>query len=230
VSKIKDKYKNINGVLYKKCTKHNLYFPEEDEWFPCTKEYFYKVNTNKTDGLFPYCKKCDIARAAEWAQNNRDQWRYLQREHQKKPERKQYHREIESERRQNGKVKEWIKNNPDKLKEYIANHQSHNITKKEWEYCKQYFNYECAYCGLPLSEHYRKYKGERIKSDFHKEHVDHNGTNDLSNCIPSCTSCNSQKWKFELDTFYNESNGNYTQERYDKIKQWLNEDYKVLKD
>ena len=183
MSKIKDKYKNINGVLYKKCTKHNLYFPEEDEWFPCTKEYFYKVNTNKTDGLFPY-----------------------------------------------GKVKEWIKNNPDKLKGYVANHQSHNITKKEWEYCKQYFNYECAYCGLPLSEHYRKYKGERIKSDFHKEHVDHNGTNDLSNCIPSCTSCNSQKWKFELDTFYNESNGNYTQERYDKIKQWLNEDYKVLKD
>jgi 5-methylcytosine-specific restriction endonuclease McrA len=100
------------------------------------------------------------------------------------------------------------------------------VSDAEWESCKKYFDDSCAYCGLHISEHFNNYKGKMRWTDLHKEHVDDDGANDLSNCIPSCQSCNSQKWNFEFEEFYNTNNENYDQERYDKIIKWLNEDYK----
>jgi len=86
----------------------------------------------------------------------------------------------------------------------------------------------CCYCGLHVDNHYRKFKNKLQKLDLHKEHADNNGSNDLSNCIPSCLICNSQKWEFPLDVWYNENNPNFTQERYDKILNWLDKDYKKI--
>lgn len=91
--------------------------------------------------------------------------------------------------------------------------------------CKQYFNYECAYCGLPLEEHYIIYAGNLILGDFHKEHVDHFGSNDLSNCVPACKSCNSSKHDFEFNKWYNTDNHKFNIERYNKIIKWLNVDW-----
>jgi len=104
-------------------------------------------------------------------------------------------------------------------------HKNHNITKGEWESCKKYFDYKCAYCGFPIEDHYRIYAGKLQKIDLHKEHVDHEGSSDLSNCVPSCKTCNDFKHKFELDEWYNKYNINYTKERYDKIIKWITEDY-----
>lgn len=118
------------------------------------------------------------------------------------------------------------KNNPDKIKQYGLMHQNHKITKSEWESCKQYFEYKCAYCGLPIDEHWTTYREKRKLGDFHKEHPDHNGANDLSNCIPSCESCNCQKNDKKFDNWYNEINPIYSIERLDKIIQWLEIDYK----
>lgn len=61
--------------------------------------------------------------------------------------------------------------------------------------------------------------------DLHKEHVDDSGANDLSNCVPSCQSCNSSKNIFSLEEWYTEDNLNFTEERLSKIYRWLNEDY-----
>jgi hypothetical protein len=38
--------------------------------------------------------------------------------------------------------------------------------------------------------------------------------------------CNSYKWEYSLDEWYNINNQNYTQEKYNKIIQWLTNDYK----
>lgn len=99
--------------------------------------------------------------------------------------------------------------------------KNHDITKKEWESCLKYFNHSCAYCGILNNEAKKKYNNY-----LHKEHVDHNGSNKIDNCVPACKSCNSKKWEFTLEEWYSEDNENFTYERLDKIKKWINEDYK----
>jgi 5-methylcytosine-specific restriction endonuclease McrA len=125
--------------------------------------------------------------------------------------------------RESGYQKEYQQKHPDKMRIYNQNrqHKNHKITKDEWLTCKNYFDNSCCYCGLTYEESKIKYK-----EDLHKEHADHFGANDLSNCIPACKSCNSQKWEHPLDKWYNENNHRFTQERYDKIMTWLNKDYK----
>jgi len=49
---------NDNGELEKKCSKHNVYFPEADPWMPCTEEYFNINQTNTKDGFNSSCRKC----------------------------------------------------------------------------------------------------------------------------------------------------------------------------
>ncbi|RKJ44582.1 HNH endonuclease, partial [Butyricicoccus sp. 1XD8-22] len=102
--------------------------------------------------------------------------------------------------------------------------KKHEISNEEWENCKNYFNYRCAYCGLPVEEHYRMWYGKMRQFDLHREHVDHEGLNDLSNCVPACTSCNSSKWKHNLGDWYNDDNENFSQERLYRIYKWLNQD------
>jgi hypothetical protein len=139
-------------------------------------------------------------------------------------------RGYEQKRRDEGKYKKWYQNNPDKMKNYQLNHKhkTHKISEKEWLFCKEYFNNSCAYCGLSIENHFKKYNNKIIKIDLHKEHVDNNGANDISNCIPSCLRCNSMKWKHDLSYWYNDKNINYTNERINKIKQWINKDYKLI--
>jgi hypothetical protein len=136
-------------------------------------------------------------------------------------------------RRDNGKQKEWQRKNKDKLNEQFKDRQmnkEHKITTKEWENCKNYFNYRCAYCDLKIEEHYIVFRGKTQLGDFHRDHVDHNGSNDLSNCVPACKSCNTSKHNKVLKDWYKPNNELwctvYSYERLQKIYKWLNEDYK----
>jgi hypothetical protein len=52
-------HRSNNDILEKKCSIHTDYFPDEQDWFPCSEDYFYKHPTNKSDGLSPYCKRCE---------------------------------------------------------------------------------------------------------------------------------------------------------------------------
>jgi hypothetical protein len=103
--------------------------------------------------------------------------------------------------------------------------KKHEITKNEWENCKNYFNYRCAYCGLAIEEHYIIYNGILKLGDFHRDHADDEGRNDLSNCIPACKSCNTSKSNKDLLEWYDVDNDNFNTERLFKINKWLNEDY-----
>ena len=144
--------------------------------------------------------------------------------HNTKPERKVKMRTNNEKYRENGGYNKWLNNNKDKSRQYNESklmNRTHFISDEEWEQCKKFFNSSCAYCGLHVDSHYRKYKGKLQKIDLHKEHVEHKGKNDITNCIPSCINCNSQKWIFSLDDWYNENNINYTSDRRNIIKQWL---------
>lgn len=205
----------INSIDYKLCNICN-------EWFPSTAEYFYKNKANGIDGLFPYCKKCTIKKSYRWGEENKGKKKAFMKKEDSKPHSKERTRRWSKIRRLNGEHKKWQSNNTDKLKKYRENHNNHTITDKEWASCKNYFNYECAYCGISEQE-----AKSRYNQLFHKEHVDHSGLDDLSNCVPSCKGCNSSKWTFDIEDWYNESNKVFDKGRKEKILKWLNEDYKL---
>lgn len=69
---------------------------------------------------------------------------------------------------------------------------------------------------------------ETYNQDLHKEHVLNYGANDLSNCIPACKSCNSQKSDYEFDDWYNSDNERFTYDRLNKINSWLKNDFKLF--
>ena len=226
----------INNQLYKKCTWHSEFFPNESEWFLCDEKYFYKNKSNSTDGLHNECKRCSIQKELKWEKEHPERLKINRQTTYSKPERKQYLTTLSEERRNNGKYYKWskTKSGQKSCKKHQQNylHKKHNISRKEWTACKDYFKNEkgewyCAYCGFLAKDHYRKYGNTFRLNDLHKEHVDHNGSTLLNNCVPSCNQCNTTKHTKALEEFYNEDNPNYTKERYDKIIKWISEDYKL---
>lgn len=228
----KEYHKTVNDIEYKKCTTHKNYFPEEDEWMPCNKKYFYVNKKNSLDGLHPECKKCTKAKMGTWRKNNVNKYRRYNRNayRQNKWGIQESVKARTNQRNIEGKYKEWLKSEigKQKSKEYNKKrrNKNHVIYETEWKSCKKFFNNSCAYCGLHISKHFHIRKGILKLQDLHKEHVIDDGKNDLRNCIPACESCNSSKNTKTINKWYNINNPNYTYERYLKIYQWLRYDYK----
>ncbi|MDD2627789.1 MAG: HNH endonuclease signature motif containing protein [Clostridia bacterium] len=218
--------REVNGVKEHRCTKCQ-------EWFPETEEYFYLKNkSNPEKGFGSECKQCTIERGSKYRLKHLEERKEYDKIYcvDNKLKRKETFSQWKDENLEYNflRRKKWGQENPDKIREYNKNrimHKKHKINKMEWENCKRYFEYECAYCGLPLLEHYYTRNGITKLGDFHKEHINHNGSNDLSNCVPSCGSCNDRKWKFLFDEWYNKENPRYSEERYNRIMQWLNNDW-----
>lgn len=87
---------------------------------------------------------------------------------------------------------------------YLANKQSR----------KEEFNYCCAYCGV---------KPVHLTID-HVIPRSQEGTNDPSNLLPACRSCNESKGSRSLNTWYTPKNHRYTVQRWEKIVRVLNSD------
>lgn len=193
--------------------------------FPATADYFYKGNNGK--GLHPYCKECEKEKSAKWTKDNPEKRKIIALKEDAKPRSIERRRRWGVINRLNGNVKKWQENNKDILAFYREKRKSkkHDISSGEWESCKKYFNYECAYCGFTLEEHHEVYK-----QDFHRDHLRESGLNDLSNCVPACKSCNSLKWKFSFSEWYGSNNAAFSEERLEKIVSWLEEDYVCFTD
>lgn len=201
---------------------------------------FYQQKKTRKDGTVyiyynPECKNCTKTRSKKWQQDNYEQYQqgFLKRmrEALKRPDKKQYNRQLSKKQKESGYTKEYYNKNKEYFSDYHRErrmNKTHEITNEEWIRCKEYFNNSCAYCGLSESEHYIIYAGKPKKTDLHKEHVDHNGSNKIDNCIPSCAKCNSNKWAFTLEEWYNTENEVFSQERLDKINNWLKEDFKLI--
>lgn len=219
-------HKIIKGIDHKVCKICN-------EWLPSNKEFFYKNKTNSVDGLHTYCKKCSNKKSMQWELNNIESTRKRQKEY------RETYKERKSELMKKwfssnkdyyqSYQKRWRQENKDKLKKYNkyrSMNKKHKISEDEWYSCKEYFEHKCAYCGLHIDDHFVTWNDELKKMDLHKEHVDHEGANDLSNCVPACKNCNSQKWEFTLNDWYIIENPCYSKERHEKISLWLEKDYK----
>ena len=214
-----------NGLTERRCTICL-------EWKELNIDNFYMQNKKKPEmGFTPQCRECTKDKSRKYgSEHKEEQAAYI---------RKWY---IENKEITNIKSLQWIADHPEhakevqnqwqkseKGKEYMNTYwhektkqHQHKISEKEWKSCLEYFNNECAYCGMTLEDHLKLYKQQ-----LHKEHKNHDGGNDLSNCVPSCRSCNSKKHDKIFDNWYNKSNPNYTLKRYRKIHKWLNEDYKL---
>ena len=214
--------REVNGVKERRCSKCK-------EWFPETTEYYYMHNKSKPErGYQSECKKCAIKRSDKIQKDNPERTKYYKDSHYYKNidiwvDRQRIYNKKHAEQIAI-KEKEWAKNNPDKMKRYAQNryHHNHDISTKEWKACQEYFNYVCAYCGKTLEQQYKQNNHQ-----FHKEHVDHEGYNDVRNCVPACTNCNSTKKEKTIEHLFNINIiSTFTQDRYDKIMLWCNEDYK----
>lgn len=199
-------------------------------------DYYSQNKHSKSKGNFiyyyPECKECTKKRSFEWINNNRDKFHENLNKYNNKPDRKQSMRDASKVQREAGKQGEWQKSKIGKkyMKEYGKQRRAiktHEISIGEWRACKLYFNNSCAYCGLESGNHYVTYRGRQKLYDFSKDHFDDMGCNDLSNCVPSCRSCNSQKWTFDFNEWYIDSNEIFSFERSEKIHKWINEDYKI---
>lgn len=214
-------YCMINEIKHKKC---NRCF----DFKPADRENFYFNKSNKTDGLYPYCIACAIKKGMDYEETHKEQKLANARKHSHKPWVKEKYRRFQKEYRERGGQNKWYDNNKDKLKQYREKRKlekKHEVSYTEWALCKEYFDNECAYCGLRAEEHFVKRKGKMVLYDLSKEHVAHDGSNDLSNCVPSCISCNSKKWTFIFEEWYNENNETFLKDRFIKINKWLTEDY-----
>jgi hypothetical protein len=212
-------HKIIDEVLYKLCSDCNEWLPLEDN--------FYK-NKSSSDGYYPYCKECTKKRSRKWAKDNPERYLELCTKDNKRKDRRLIFRNSNKRKRERGYYKDYYANNKSKFSEYGKNRRNkktHDITDEEWENCKNYFNYRCSYCGMAIEDHWIKFNGKLQLGDFHKEHVDHEGANNLSNCVPSCRTCNSSKHLISLDEWYNPDNDNFSEERLNKILNWLTTDY-----
>lgn len=211
-------HKTENGTLYKLCATCR-------NWFPCTLEYFYINRSNKADGLHPECRECSKNRAhaylkahPEW-NNERTKRIYAEnRFNQRERERK-----CARAYRQSDLYKKWCAENQDRLRKYRENHKFHDITDEEWQHCKDYFNNACAYCGLPIEEHFNNYRDGLKLYDLHKEHVFLDGGNYIENCVPACRQCNSSKRIYDFESWY-KAQPFYTEERYNRIISWIMKD------
>ncbi|MFC8686043.1 HNH endonuclease signature motif containing protein [Brevibacillus porteri] len=189
------------------------------KWYPATDEFFYKQKKySKKNGtshvLTSWCKACQRENSLKNRTKNavaykeRSLIHYYENKEIYNSRRRQWRWDHLDDQKEYCKI--WQKINPERLRyhRFKRMHKSHDISDSEWKACLNYFNYQCAYCGISLEEHYEKHQQQ-----LHKEHVDHEGANDLSNCVPACKNCNSSKHTYSLEEWYNPDNRNYSQDR-----------------
>lgn len=200
------------------CTNCNI-------WKDISEYYSHeRTNTNEEKYMYynPQCKACLIEKANKWHKENADKKSAYGKRYYY--DNKDMHRESNLKWREKGGLREWQKNNTDKVKEYRLNREenkSHEISNEEWSLCKEYFNYTCAYCGITEDDAKKLYGNV-----LHREHVDHEGANDLSNCVPACKSCNSSKHTGDMETWYKAKELIFNEERFLRITNWLKDNYK----
>lgn len=187
-----------------------------------TDEFYKQEKINKHGESYiytnPKCKTCIIENYLLWKNENKEKHKLNNSKHYLTAKGRDMKRKNNRKIREDGKFRAWQQNNPDKISNYRVNrqHKSHDITKSEWERCKEYFDNACAYCGTTEDGHRINFK-----QDLHREHIDPEGKNDITNCVPSCKSCNSSKHTFSLGEWYNSTNENFTVSRSEKIKKWI---------
>lgn len=188
-------------------------------------EFYNKLNKDGSIYYWRRCKDCVRKGSSKWKVDNPDKHQKHRETFEAKPERIEYLKENGVRQRESGYSLEWQRKNPDKCSVYAKQHRIHDITETEWKECLSVFNNTCAYCGLPVEKHIVKRNGKNIIMKLHKDHVDHDGSNDLRNAVPSCRSCNDSKHQSDLEEWYRKQEF-FCEEKLNKIIWWITEGYK----
>lgn len=117
-------------------------------------------------------------------------------------------------------MKNHYKKNTENSKLQILRHNTHRknfeqnsentLTASEWENCKKYFDYSCAYCGL---------KSEVLSKD-HFIPLNLGGGLTVTNVVPCCQNCNSSKSNRKFSLWYKNTSF-YSYKRELKILDYL---------
>lgn len=178
---------------YKRCTKCK-------ELKPCTKEYFYYNRHN--DIFFAACKKCHDAyekarKQTEEVKSRRLQL-YLEHRDAKRAYQRAYyqlHRQEFSEmrRRHFSKHREWrVQYQKTHKEQKRANNRKRRALKKT----------SGTFTPQQIKQQYQRQKGKcyyckkQVGKEYHIEHVipiSRGGSNDISNIVVSCPTCNMRK-------------------------------------
>lgn len=191
-------------------------------------EFYSQKKHSKSRGEYlyynPECKECTKGRSWGWQVDNRKRRSNLQMKYAKTPKGKEVVTRASRKYREDGKQKEWQRNNTDKVKTYNKNHSNHDITEQEWLECLDYFNYSCAYCSLSEQDQIEIYNQQ-----LHREHVNHGGSDYIENCVPACTKCNTSKHDTDFNKWYTQENEVFSKRRLNKIINWMTKEcFKVL--
>lgn len=216
-------FKNIretNGIKEKLCAVCK-------EWKPESTEFFYMRNKMKPEkGFNSECKQCSI----KSIQSRYDKQKKSDYNKQHYDNNYDYYIEKAKRNYRNNpdlyheKDKKWRLKNRDKVNFYALKrrlHKKHDISHEEWDKCKEFFNYRCAYCNLHIDKNYRQYAGESQQTDFCKDHAINIGSDKIDNCLPSCWSCNSSKNEMDWTEWYVPENPIYTEINFNKIILWF---------
>lgn len=160
---------------------------------------FGKDNRNK-DGLNLYCRSCK--------KKYNDEQREYRKLYYKLHPKHEYDREYS---------KKYRKEHPDYCRKNNINRRAKvnesdgNISNTDLNKCLLFFNYECAYSGVPLT------------GGYHLDHIipiSKNGSSDIYNIVPCLPTINLQKSIKDFEEWYPQQSF-FSKERYDKIKEWM---------
>ena len=162
---------------------------------------FGKDRRNK-DGLNTYCRSCK--------KRYNDEQKEYRTEYFKK-----YHQQHRIEEQEYSRL--YRKEHPDSCKKNTANWRAKLFRDEsilstiEIEESLSFFNYECAYSGVPLS------------CGYELDHIiplSKGGTNQVHNIVPCLSVINKQKNARDIEEWYPQQSF-YSEERYKKIKDWM---------
>lgn len=211
-----------------------LKFKTEDGYricYKCSKKYelnsdnFYKSKLSR-GGFNTICKNCDKKsnkaykdknkekskeQWSNWYANNKDRISEYNKQYRKEniDGLNEYNREYQKMYRQtdNGKA---IRRMHWHSREAKLRNLEYSFTESEWDECKEYFNYQCAYCGCT----------PEILTQDHFVALNNGGAYIKNNIIPCCFSCNSSKQDSIFYEWY-ESKDFYNIQNVTKIEKYL---------
>lgn len=170
-----------NCLMTKRCSRCKADKPLSD---------FYP-HAKRKDGLNDWCKDCFRERRKQRYAAHRD-------------EEKQY---SDTYRKQHA---DSCNATTHRYRERIRNAEGRH-TQRELEKCLKFFDYKCAYSGLPLGDNYQF---------DHVVPVSKGGDNTIFNLVPCLPNINLSKGAKDFETWYNEQEF-YSAQRHYKIKEWI---------
>lgn len=133
---------------------------------------------------------------------------------------KQKRIDFANQQREDGYQSQYRRDNPEKCRQYSLLHRIHDVSKSEEKSMLKTFDYSCAYCGMTLEEHKKKYHEK-----LHNDHVDDEGYNDLRNDVPACKGCNCSKHTEDMETWFRRQTF-FSEDKLNKIIWWISDGYK----